>query len=332
MEIEDIVTILEIVTAVILWPTSTIISEYVPWADILIIVAHAMQLPELSLRWCEEEELVTQPCRSPAVTDQALEVLLQPAVALLTAWSVTILRSVDFVKANSKFSRAEREVLLPRLGDLILKGLIKHQQHPLSGVLAILATRLTMKVGRSDVYSPGTLPRKKLKAAIEAGQRCASNLHCSAESCVSLTTCLMLLINSFACSRQMQFLCALYHMLDFLDQFCVLTAHASKSAKCFEAPDICFTERLALDAGLRSESLLQLVGPDDAVVSARGHGIRRLIANVMLGVFPCLEDNADCLFPPLAAWQVHHWWLPKASTTQASVRSFQVCHSLAALQ
>lgn len=122
MEIEDIVSILEIVTAVILWPTSTIISEYVPWADILIIVAHAMQLPELSLRWCEEEELVTQPCRSPAVTDQALEVLLQPAVALLTAWSVTILRSVDFVKANSKFSRAEREVLLPRLGDLILKG------------------------------------------------------------------------------------------------------------------------------------------------------------------------------------------------------------------
>lgn len=90
----------------------------------------------------------------------------------------------------------------------------------------------------------------------------------------------------------------------------------------------CQTGCWALYAGLQSESLQQLFGPDDAAASARGYGIRRLIANMMLGVFPCLEDNADCVFPPLAAWQVHNWWLSKPFTTRASVRQFQVFRSL----
>lgn len=88
------------------------------------------------------------------------------------------------------------------------------------------------------------------------------------------------------------------------------------------------TEYWALYAGLQSESLLQLFGPDDPAANARGDGIRRLVANVMLKVFPCLEGNADCVFAPLAAWQVHNWWLPKKFTTRASVRQFQVFHSL----
>ena len=231
LDTEDMVSILEIVTAVLLWPTATIISGYLPWADIFMLLAHAMQLPELHQRWCEEQAFITQPCCSPALTDQALEAVLQPALALLTAWSVTILRSVDFVKANSKFSMAEREAMLPYLGDLILEGLIKHQQNHLSGVLAILATRLTLKVGHSDIYSRGTVPRQKLKVAIEAGQRLALNLRFSVVCSASLTTRLMFGTN-FACPPDMQVCCVSAHMLDFQDQFCILMANASKSGQC----------------------------------------------------------------------------------------------------
>lgn len=179
LEIKDIVSILEIATAVLLWPTATVISDYLPWQDILVVMAHAIQLPEVHLRWCEEEGLDTRPCRLPAATGQALEAVLLPAVALLTAWSVTILRSVNLHKANSKFSMAEREAMLPYLGDLILEGLIKHQQHALSGILAILATRLTIKVGHPKADA---LVRANLREAVAAGQTCPSNLRC----CVGL--------------------------------------------------------------------------------------------------------------------------------------------------
>ena len=325
LDTEDMVSILDIVTAVLLWPTATIISGYLPWADIFMLLAHAMQLPELHQRWCEEQGLITQPCCSPALTDQALEAVLQPALALLTAWSVTILRSVDFVKANSKFSMAEREAMLPYLGDLILEGLIKHQQHHLSGVLAILGTRLTLKVGHSDIYSRGTVPRKKLKVAIEAGQRLALNLRFSVVCSASLTTCLMLGI-SFACPPVCRSGVSLPTCLTSRISFA--SSWQLQARSMLEAPDICLIALWALHAGLRSESLLRLVGPDDAAANACGLGIRRLIANVMLGVFPCLEGNADCLFLPLAAWQVHDWWLSKAFTTEASVHAFQVGCSL----
>lgn len=176
MDIKDTVSILEIATAILLWPTATIISAYLPWQDILVVMTHAMQLPEVHLRWCEDEGLDTRPCRLPAATEQALEAILLPAVALLTAWSVTILRSVDLHKVNSKFSMAEREAMLPYLGDLILQGLIKHRQHPLSGILAILATRLVLKVGRPKADA---LVHEKLSEAVAAGQTCPSNLCCS---------------------------------------------------------------------------------------------------------------------------------------------------------
>ena len=130
----------------------------------------------------------------------------------------------------------------------------------------------------------------------------------------------------------MHFLRVYDHMLHFLDQCCMIMADASKSVQRYAAAEVGFITRGALCAGLRSESLLRLDGPDDAAASARGYGIRRLVANMMLGLFPCLEDNADCLFPPLAAWQVHDWWLPKAFTTRASVHAFQVCCSLLALR
>lgn len=316
MEITDIVSILEIATAVLLWPTATIISEYLPWQDILVVMAHAMQLSEVHLRCCEEEGLDTQPCRLPAATDQALAAVLLPAVALLTAWSVTILRSVDLHKANSKFPMAERKAMLPYLGDLILEGLIKHQQHPLSGILAILATRLVLKVGQPKADA---LVRAKLREAVAAGQTCPS-------------TCAALLRWRMEFDQKLSFLCVPNHLHQFQRQFWSFHRQATllPSGAC-TIQHIVDTEYWALSAGLQSESLLQLFGPDDPAASARGHGIRRLIANVMLKVFPCLEDNADCVFSPLAAWQVHNWWLPKSFTTRASVRQFQVFHSLLTL-
>ena len=36
----------------------------------------------------------------------------------------------------------------------------------------------------------------------------------------------------------------------------------------------------------------------------------------MLKEFPCLEPDADCLFLPLAAWQVHDCWLPQLSSSE----------------
>lgn len=77
--------------------------------------------------------------------------------------------------------------------------------------------------------------------------------------------------------------------------------------------------------------MLQLVGPYDAAFSAAGHGIRQLVANIMLGVLPCLEDDAGCLFLPLATWQVHDYWLPKAPNEKAAVRQFKVCQLLGSL-
>ena len=89
-------------------------------------------------------------------------------MALLVAWSVTILRSLGLQQGtNCKFSQDEREVMLEFLKDLVLFSLIRHQQHRYSGVLVILATVFTVQAGypEDDMVSRG-----ELEAAVQAGQ------------------------------------------------------------------------------------------------------------------------------------------------------------------
>ena len=139
--------------------------------DIAVILVEALQLPNLASELREGVGVQTRRTVA-AAAEQTPEAVMLPAMALLTAWLVTVLRSADLEhEADRKFRRAEGDIMVSFLGEVVLASLIKYQQHPLSGVLLILATRFIMKAGHP---TDEEVPRHELEKAAKAGLTCVS--------------------------------------------------------------------------------------------------------------------------------------------------------------